>query len=437
MAWRLARSLEVLRDQINTQWPIRAKGNDGTIGDERHAATLSDHNPNANGVVTAMDITRDTAHGLDSRKVAQAILDLRDPRIKYVISDGQICSATVSPWVWRKYTGADPHDHHFHISVDKDYDDPRPWKFLAAMPVQVPGRFSNIIATEFGGSTDPEHSAYDNEHLITDTELGVSLPARIADPRRSVRVIKGSRSVVCPIIDVGPWNINDPYWVLGTRPQAETGTDLTGRKTNRAGIDLTPATMNALGVPGPLGTRSVVVDWEFVSLQPSVVAPSPPPPTKEPSMNLLTFLPLLMRILNILPQIQEAMKSGSSIITLLTKFAPDLLGILTQIGGTLFPELPAPAQTQVGGLMMDPLKVQLIQKKINRLGLANPALIEDGSYGVMTKKAVTAFQTAHNVVPADGWAGDQTTAALDVEIAKLNAPAPAPTPAAPTVNLSL
>lgn len=154
-------------------------------------------------------------------------------------------------------------------------------------------------------------------------------------------------------------------------------------------------------------------------------------------MNLLAFLPLLMRILNILPQIQEATKSGSSIISLLTKFAPDLLGILTQIGGTLFPELPAPAQTQVGGLMMDPLKVQLIQKQINRLGLANPPLVEDGSYGAMTKKAVAAFQTAHNVVPADGWAGDQTSAALLVEIAKLNAPVPAATPAAPTVNLSL
>src|SRR5678815_5216989 len=107
MAWRLAKSLGVLRDQINAQWPVRAKGNDGTIGDERHQATPSDHNPNAAGVVTAMDITRDAAHGLDSRKVAQAILDSRDPRIKYVISDGQICSSIVSPWVWRKYTGKD------------------------------------------------------------------------------------------------------------------------------------------------------------------------------------------------------------------------------------------------------------------------------------------------------------------------------------------
>ena len=30
------------------------------------------------------------------------------------------------------------------------------------------------------------------------------------------------------------------------------------------GIDLTPAVMDALGIPGPKGTRSTKVDWEFV-----------------------------------------------------------------------------------------------------------------------------------------------------------------------------
>lgn len=439
MTWRLAKSLEVLRNQINVQWPVRAKGNDGTIGDERHQATPSDHNPNVAGVVTAMDITKDLAHGLDSRKVAQAILDSRDPRIKYIISDGQICSATVSPWVWRKYTGSDPHDHHFHISVVADpglYDDVRPWQFTAK-PVVI-GRFTNILATEFGGTTDEEHSAYDDEHLITDVELGVSLPARFLSPRRSVRVFHWNRSVVCPIIDVGPWNINDPYWANGTRPQAETGVDMTGRKTNRAGIDLTPATMDALGIVGPRGTRSTVVDWEFVEVQPPVVAPLPPPPTKEPvTMNLFNFLPLLMRILQILPQIQDAMKSGTSIFVLLQKFAPDLISILTGIGGQLFPELPAPSQTQIGGLMMDPVKVRGIQGQINKLGLVNPPLETDGLYGAKTKAAVMAFQTAHNVVPADGWAGDQTTAALALEVAKLTPPPAAPAPTAPTLSLNV
>jgi hypothetical protein len=138
-------------------------------------------------------------------------------------------------------------------------------------------------------------------------------------------------------------------------------------------------------------------------------------------MDLFKFLPLLMRIMQILPQIQDAMKSGTSIFTLLSKFAPDLIGILTGIGGSLFPELPAPSQAQAGGLMMDPVKVRLIQGQINTLGLATPLLVVDGSYGQLTKAAVTAFQIAHNVTPADGWAGDVTTAALQTEINKLNA----------------
>ena len=136
-------------------------------------------------------------------------------------------------------------------------------------------------------------------------------------------------------------------------------------------------------------------------------------------MDLFKFLPLLMRILQILPQIQDAMKSGTSIFTLLQKFAPDVIGILTGIGGSLFPELPAPSQAQIGGLMMDPVKVRLIQGQINTLGLAVPPLEVDGSYGQKTKAAVTAFQIAHNVTPADGWAGDVTTAALQTEINKL------------------
>ena len=156
-------------------------------------------------------------------------------------------------------------------------------------------------------------------------------------------------------------------------------------------------------------------------------------------MNLFGFLPLLMRILQILPQIQEAMKSGTSIFVLLQKFAPDLISILTGIGGQLFPELPAPSQTQIGGLMMDPAKIRVIQTQLNKLG-ASPALDTDGLLGAKTKAAVIAFQTAHNVVPADGWPGDQTTAALQTEVAKLTAvvvPPAAPPASGPTLSLGI
>ena len=62
------------------------------------------------------------------------------------------------------------------------------------------------------------------------------------------------------MLDIGPWNTNDPYWEAHKRPQAESGTDMRGRRTNRAGIDLTPATARALGIDG-----KGVVDWEFAN----------------------------------------------------------------------------------------------------------------------------------------------------------------------------
>lgn len=115
----------------------------------------------------------------------------------------------------------------------------------------------NITATVFGGRQDPNHSAYDN-HIITDTELGVALPFRFKGPRPKVVVVANEKQVVCSIVDVGPWNTKDPYWTTGSRPQAESGRDMSKRKTNRAGIDLTPAAAKAIGIVG-MGK----VDWRF------------------------------------------------------------------------------------------------------------------------------------------------------------------------------
>lgn len=119
MAWRLAFSLSKLRKQINELSPNRLKVSDGTIGDTAHSNRKSDHNPDDGGVVRGLDLTHDPAHGVDSQKLAEALLASRDPRIKYVISNGKIASGRhgPDPWKWRKYTGSNPHNHHVHISV--------------------------------------------------------------------------------------------------------------------------------------------------------------------------------------------------------------------------------------------------------------------------------------------------------------------------------
>ena len=146
MAWRVAKSLLVLRDQINALAPNRDKSADGTIGDAAHAATKSEHNPDGNGVVRAMDITNDPASGVVSDKIAHALTDSRDPRILYVISNAQIAASYdvngVPAWSWRKYTGKNPHDHHFHVSVVAGpalYDLQSPWRLDGVKFEPVPG----------------------------------------------------------------------------------------------------------------------------------------------------------------------------------------------------------------------------------------------------------------------------------------------------------
>ena len=131
MNWRVAESLLTLRNQINAAHPDRNKDWDGTIGDENHQSSDSDHNPWVDGdVVTAMDITHDPEHGVDGNTLSEALVKSRDRRIKYVIWNKHICNSHVDPWIWRSYTGANPHDHHVHISVlpEKNlYDDKREW----------------------------------------------------------------------------------------------------------------------------------------------------------------------------------------------------------------------------------------------------------------------------------------------------------------------
>jgi len=148
MTWRTAKSLDILLRQINALSPNRDKSSDGSIGDESHASRSSDHNPwvhdaEGNGVVTARDFTNDPKHGVVSDKIAHMLIDSRDDRIKYVISNGKIASGSgqAQPaWVWRKYTGTNPHDHHCHVSVKPDrahYDDDGPWQLDLSIPPVV------------------------------------------------------------------------------------------------------------------------------------------------------------------------------------------------------------------------------------------------------------------------------------------------------------
>jgi len=137
--WRVAESLQRLLEQVNQMAPGRSKASDGAIGDPRHQGRESDHNPwviDGNiGVVTARDITHDPKNGCDAQKIADSIVASRDPRVKYIIWNRQICSSGVRPWTWRKYSGENPHTKHVHVSVlpqKAKFDDRRDWQLTQA-----------------------------------------------------------------------------------------------------------------------------------------------------------------------------------------------------------------------------------------------------------------------------------------------------------------
>jgi hypothetical protein len=110
-----------LRDQVDTWYPDRRSTSDGWVGDARHSATKSDHNPDAIGCVRAIDVDSrlDSSEGISIyladqiRKCAKA-----DKRISYVIHNGMIASKILN-YKWRKYFGFNKHTRHIHISFTK------------------------------------------------------------------------------------------------------------------------------------------------------------------------------------------------------------------------------------------------------------------------------------------------------------------------------
>ena len=119
---KLVKGGVTLRDQVNKRFPKRKKDSDGWIGDAAHQDRESDHNPDANGWVHAIDIDRDLGAKGDAKKLADQIVDYAaskkkgGKRVKYVVFYDQFASATdpVSKWQWRG-SGYGHYDH-IHVS---------------------------------------------------------------------------------------------------------------------------------------------------------------------------------------------------------------------------------------------------------------------------------------------------------------------------------
>lgn len=136
--------------------------------------------------------------------------------------------------------------------------------WIAAAYVHVTGELANpwhenITATVFAGGDDPQDSAYAPYELISGQKVGVALPHKWnPESARPTIVVKGPKGEAeAPVVDLGPWNLSDFGYVTGElRPMAETQfANKTAAQngqvpSNDAGIDLTPALAERIGIAG-------------------------------------------------------------------------------------------------------------------------------------------------------------------------------------------
>lgn len=138
MTWRMARSLDVLLNEVNKSAPNRDKASDGGIGDAAHASRDSDHNPwvkdkKGVGVVRARDFDDDPAGGMSAAKLADYLASQLGihPALgpgAYVIWNRRIISTNRLREDWRPYNGVNAHRAHVHVSVGyTGYDSPIAW----------------------------------------------------------------------------------------------------------------------------------------------------------------------------------------------------------------------------------------------------------------------------------------------------------------------
>jgi hypothetical protein len=131
---KLVPAAVTLRSQIDKRFPKRDKRSDGWIGDRAHQARISDHNPDADGWVHAIDIDADLGKPGDAQLLADQIVAYAASglpganRIRYVVFNDQVASGTYAKTRWQWRGRAYGHRDHLHVSFLKAAEkDPRPF----------------------------------------------------------------------------------------------------------------------------------------------------------------------------------------------------------------------------------------------------------------------------------------------------------------------
>jgi hypothetical protein len=136
VAWYLNPALTAFRNAVDVAYPNRDKASDGTIGNEAHQATVSDHNPDIDGSVDAWDMDvelngRNRPFSVDVEYLKTVFQSHESAQ--YWIHAGQIASRSWG-WARRAYTGPNPHDGHVHWNTRSSHENSaQSWK--VAMPL--------------------------------------------------------------------------------------------------------------------------------------------------------------------------------------------------------------------------------------------------------------------------------------------------------------
>ena len=85
--------------------------------------------------------------------------------------------------------------------------------------------------------------------IIKENDIFIALPSRsVLGKTVEIYNPKNGKRLVTRVGEVGPWDSRDPYWENNSRPQAESGKNISGDKTNKAGIDLSNEAFRQLGM---------------------------------------------------------------------------------------------------------------------------------------------------------------------------------------------